>query len=48
MCYLSNVVVNRDVGVVVAEDASGAWVDLAAEDDLMVGVGEAEVASASA
>jgi hypothetical protein len=48
MCYLSDVVIDGDVGVVVAQYASGAWVYFASENDLMAGVGEAEVASASA
>jgi len=47
MCYLSNVVIDQDVGVVVAEDAARAWLNLTAEDDLVASVGEAKV-SASA
>jgi hypothetical protein len=48
MCYLSNVVIDRDAGVVVSEDAARAWVDLAAEDDLVASVGEAKIATATA
>jgi hypothetical protein len=48
MGYLSDVVIERDMWVVVAEDAARAWVDLAAEDDLVASVGEAKVASSSA
>ena len=45
MGYLSNVVIDRDVGVMKAEDAARAWVDLAAEDDLVASVGKAEIAT---
>jgi hypothetical protein len=48
MGYLSNVVIDRDAGVVVAEDAARAWVDLATEDDLVASVGEAEIATTTA
>ena len=48
MGYLSNVVIDRDVGVVVAEDAARAWVNLAAEDDLVASVGKAKIATATA
>jgi hypothetical protein len=48
MCYLSNVVIDRNVGVVVAEDAARAWVNLAAKDDLVASVGEAKIATATA
>jgi hypothetical protein len=48
MCYLSNVVIDRDVGVMKTEDAARAWVDFTAEDDFVAGVCEAEVAASSA
>jgi hypothetical protein len=48
MCYLSNVVIDRDVGVVVAKDAARAWVNFTSKDDFVAGVGEAKVASSSA
>jgi hypothetical protein len=48
MGYLSNVVIDGDVGVVVAEDAARAWVDLAAKDDLVASFGEAKIATAAA
>jgi hypothetical protein len=48
MCYLSDVVIDRDVGVVIAEDAARAWVDFTAEDDFVAGVCEAEIAASSA
>jgi hypothetical protein len=47
MCYLSNVVIDRDAGVVVAKDAARAWVNLATENDFVAGVSEAKVASAT-
>jgi hypothetical protein len=46
--YLSNVVIDGDVGVVVSEDAARAWVNFTSEDDFVSGVCEAEVASSSA
>jgi hypothetical protein len=48
MGYLSNVVIDRDVGMMKTEDAARAWVDLAAEDDFVASVGEAEIATATA
>jgi len=48
MGYLSNVAIDGDVGMVVSEDAARAWVDFAAEDDLVASVGEAEIATSAA
>jgi hypothetical protein len=48
MGYLSNVVIDRDVGVVVAKDAARAWVNFTSEDNFVSGVCKAKVASSSA
>jgi hypothetical protein len=48
MGYLSNVVIDGDVGVVVAKDAARAWVNFTSENNFVAGVCEAEVASSSA
>jgi hypothetical protein len=43
MGYLCNVVIDGDVWMVVAKDASSFWINLATENDLVSRVGEAKI-----